>query len=47
MRSSPAGTITDLSDDLTPLVAAIHAYDVTAALTYVKDGHALAHYEEA
>ena len=39
--------VTDLSENLKPLVAAIHAYDVTAALTYVKNGRALTHYEEA
>lgn len=37
--------IEDLSDRLTPLVSAIHTYDVTAALTYVKNGHVLTHYE--
>ena len=35
----------DLSEQLKPLASAIHAYDVTAALTYVKDGHVLPHYE--
>lgn len=38
--------VKDLSEQLTPLASAIHAYDVTAALTYVKDGHVLPHYEE-
>jgi len=38
--------ITDLSEKLAPLASAIHAYDVTAALTYVKNGHALQGYEE-
>jgi hypothetical protein len=39
-------TVKNLSEQLTPLTSAIHAYDVTAALTYVKDGHVLPHYEE-
>jgi hypothetical protein len=39
-------TVKDLSEQLTPLASAIHAYDVTAALTYVKDGHALPAYAE-
>jgi hypothetical protein len=38
--------IQDLSDQLAPLVSAIHAYDVTAALTYVKNGDILPHYQE-
>jgi hypothetical protein len=38
--------IQDLSDRLAPQVSAIHAYDVTAALTYVKNGEILPHYEE-
>jgi hypothetical protein len=38
--------IQDLSDQLAPLVSAIHAYDVDAALTYVKNGDILPHYEE-
>ena len=38
-------TLKDLSAQLKPLASAIHAYDVTAALTYVKDGHVLPHYE--
>lgn len=36
----------ELSDLLTPLTSAIHAYDVTAALTYVKNGDILPHYEQ-
>lgn len=40
-----SGVIRELSTALTPLVSAIHAYDVTAALTYAKDGQILAHYE--
>jgi hypothetical protein len=35
-----------LSDTLVPFVSAIHAYDVSAALTYVKDGDILPHYQE-
>ena len=32
------GTANDLSPLLAPIVSAIHAYDVSTALTYVKDG---------
>jgi len=35
-----------LSKLLTPVTSAIHAYDVFAALTYVKDGEILPHYQE-
>jgi len=38
-------TVRDLSEQLTPLAATIHAYDVSAALTYVKDAHVLPHHE--
>ena len=38
--------IATLSDKLSPFASAIHAYDVTAALTYVKDGDILPHYQE-
>ncbi|MFD8926494.1 strictosidine synthase [Streptomyces mirabilis] len=38
--------IEDLSNRLAPQVSAIHAYDVTAALTYVRNGDILPHYEE-
>ncbi|MFC4507704.1 MULTISPECIES: strictosidine synthase [Streptomyces] len=38
--------IEELSSRLTPFASAIHAYDVTAALTYVKNGDILPHYEE-
>lgn len=38
-----AGHLTEL---LAPHVSAIHAYDVDAALTYVKNGKILPHYEE-
>ena len=41
-----SGAVSDLSEQLAPLAATIHAYDMTAALTYVKDGHVLPHYEE-
>ena len=36
----------NLSDMLAPAVSAIHAYDVHAALTFVKDGEVLPHYEQ-
>ncbi|MFJ9713239.1 strictosidine synthase [Streptomyces sp. NPDC101234] len=36
----------EVSSQLAPFASAIHAYDVTAALTYVKDGVILPHYEE-
>lgn len=35
-----------LSDQLAPVVSAIHAYEVTAALTYVKNGEILPRYEQ-
>jgi hypothetical protein len=38
--------IEELSRQVTPLASAIHAYDVTATLTYVKDGEILSHYQE-
>ncbi len=38
-------SVRDLSEELTPLASAIHAYDVTSALTYVRDAHVLPHYE--
>lgn len=38
--------ITTLSDRLSGFVSAVHAYDVSAALTYVKDGAVLPHYQE-
>ncbi|MFF5308470.1 strictosidine synthase [Streptomyces massasporeus] len=38
--------VQDLADRLASQVSAIHAYDVTAALTYVKNGDILPHYEE-
>jgi len=36
--------IESLSNTLAPLTSAIHAYDVSTALTYVKDGTILPHY---
>jgi len=38
--------IESLSDTLAPLTAAIHAYDVSTTLTYVKDGTILPHYQQ-
>jgi hypothetical protein len=38
--------IESLSNMLAPLTSAIHAYDVSAALTYVKDGTILPHYQQ-
>jgi hypothetical protein len=38
--------IESLSNVLAPLISAIHAYDVSAALTYVKDGAILPHYQQ-
>ena len=38
--------ITTLSDRLSGFASAVHAYDVVAALTYVKDGVILPHYQE-
>lgn len=38
--------IDELSNQLTPLASAIHAYDVTNALTYVKNGEIVPHHEE-
>jgi hypothetical protein len=38
--------ITTLSDELSGFASAVHAYDVSAALTYVKDGVILPHYQE-
>jgi hypothetical protein len=40
------GVIKQLSNQLTPLASAIHAYDVTATLTYVKNGAVLPHSEQ-
>ncbi|PUB20311.1 hypothetical protein C8K30_11654 [Promicromonospora sp. AC04] len=37
--------VASLSDTLAPLVSAVHAYEVTDALTYVKDGKELSHYQ--
>jgi hypothetical protein len=38
--------ITTLSERLSGVVSAVHAYEVTAALTYVKDGVILPRYQE-
>ena len=38
--------IAGLSDALAPFASAIHAYDVSAALTYVKDGTILPQYQQ-
>jgi len=38
--------IEQLSQSLAPVASAIHAYDVFAALTYVKEGEILPHHEE-
>jgi hypothetical protein len=38
--------IESLSDTLAPLTSAMHAYDVSATLTYVKDGTILPHYQQ-
>jgi hypothetical protein len=38
--------IKQLSPKLAPVASAIHAYDVSAALTYVKDGEILPHHKE-
>jgi hypothetical protein len=40
-----AATAPKLSDGLAEFVSAVHAYDVTDALTYVKHGGILPHYE--
>jgi hypothetical protein len=38
--------IESLSNTLARLTSAIHAYDVSAVLTYVKDGKILPHYQQ-
>ena len=38
--------IEQLSQALAPVASAIHAYDVSAALTYVKDGEILPHHKQ-
>lgn len=38
--------ITTLSDELLMFASAVHAYDVSAALTYVTNGDILPHYQE-
>ncbi|MFC8800709.1 strictosidine synthase [Promicromonospora sp. NPDC057138] len=37
--------VRSLADELAPVVSAVHAYEATDALTYVKHGKALEHYE--
>jgi hypothetical protein len=39
-----SGDIATLSGKLPEFVSAVHAYEVTEALTYVKDGKVLPHY---
>lgn len=34
-----------VTEAIVPLASAVHAYDVTAALTFVRDGQILSHYE--
>lgn len=41
-----SSTVEKLSRQLTPLASAIHAYDVEAALTFVRQGRTLPDYEE-
>ena len=38
--------VKSLSDPMASFASAVHAYDVSAALTYVKDARTLPHYEE-
>ena len=38
--------VTTLSDELSTFASAVHVYDVSAALTYVKDGVILPHYQQ-
>ena len=38
--------IAKLSDELSTFASAVHAYEVSEALTYVKDGDILPHYKE-
>ena len=40
-----SAAIATLSDKLLEFVSAVHAYEVTEALTYVKDGKVLPHYQ--
>jgi len=41
-----SNVIEEVSNQLAPLASAIHAYDVDAALTYVKNGDILPHYQQ-
>lgn len=43
--SFESSTVRNLSDPLASVASAVHAYNVTAALTYVKEGRILPHYE--
>ena len=38
--------IASLSDALAPYASAVHAYDVSEALTFVRDGAVLPHYQQ-
>ena len=40
-----SGAVAKSSDRLAEFASAVHAYDVTAALTYVKNGEVLPHYQ--
>ena len=40
-----SSAVRNVSDSLASVASGVHAYDVTAALTYVKDGRILPHYE--
>lgn len=40
-----SGGIATLSNKLPEFVSAVHAYEVSEALTYVKDGKVLPHYQ--
>jgi hypothetical protein len=40
-----SGEVATLSGKLPEFVSAVHAYEVTEALTYVKDGKVLSHYQ--
>jgi hypothetical protein len=45
LRAWPAPCLTE-TNTLAPLTSAIHAYDISATLTYVKDGTILPHYQQ-
>jgi len=44
--SFSGSVLENLSNQLAPLASAIHAYDVSSALTYVTDGTILPHFQE-